>query len=132
MHGSHPGMLLLVTAALIGLVVLVSCGTGSGAEDGAALRLGYFPNVTHAPALVGLEERIFAAALGDVELQAQAFNAGPDVVEAIFNGALDASYIGPNPAINAFSQSDGQAIRIIAGATSGGAALVVREDITSP
>jgi NitT/TauT family transport system substrate-binding protein len=125
-------MLRLVTAALIGLVVLVSCGTGSGAEDGAALRLSYFPNVTHAPALVGLEERIFAAALGDVELQAQAFNAGPDVVEAIFNGALDASYIGPNPAINAFSQSDGQAIRIIAGATSGGAALVVREDITSP
>lgn len=125
-------MLRFATAALVGLVLLASCGTGSGAEGDATLRLGYFPNVTHAPALVGLEEGIFAEALGDVELQAQAFNAGPDVVEAIFNGALDASYIGPNPAINAFSQSDGQAIRIVAGTTSGGAALVVREDITSP
>lgn len=125
-------MLRYVTAALVGLLLLASCGTGSGAEGSTTLRLGYFPNVTHAPALIGLEEGILSEALGDVELQAQAFNAGPDVVEAIFNGALDASYIGPNPAINAFSQSEGQAIRIIAGTTSGGAALIVSEDITSP
>jgi NitT/TauT family transport system substrate-binding protein len=125
----------LVPAALIGLVFLASCSVGHGA-DGAepnALRLGYFPNVTHAPALVGMEQGILADALGsDVDLQPQAFNAGPEVVEAIFNGALDASYIGPNPAINAFSRSNGEAIRIVAGTTSGGAALVVREGITSP
>jgi NitT/TauT family transport system substrate-binding protein len=60
------------------------------------------------------------------------FNAGPDVVEAIFSGALDASYIGPNPAINAFVRSSGDAIRIVSGATSGGAALVVRDGIDSP
>ena len=122
------------TAALIG-ILLASCSTGSAAEGSVptTLRLGYFPNVTHAPALVGIEEGIFADALGsDIELQPQAFNAGPEVVEAIFNGALDASYIGPNPAINAFARSDGEAIRIVAGTTSGGAALVVREDITSP
>ncbi len=127
-------MLRHVTVALVGLILLASCSPSSGAEGegGTTLRLGYFPNVTHAPALVGLEEGIFAEALGDVELQAQAFNAGPDVVEAIFNGALDASYIGPNPAINAFSQSEGQAIRIVAGTTSGGAALIVNPEITSP
>ena len=125
----------LLPAALAAVVLLASCSFGQETDGSApaTVRLGYFPNVTHAPALVGLEQGFFADALGpDVELQAQAFNAGPEVVEAIFNGALDASYIGPNPAINAFSRSNGQAIRIVAGTTSGGAALVVREGITSP
>ena len=125
----------LLPAALAAVVLLASCSFGQETDGSAPanVRLGYFPNVTHAPALVGLEQGFFADALGpDVELQAQAFNAGPEVVEAIFNGALDASYIGPNPAINAFSRSNGEAIRIVAGTTSGGAALVVREGITSP
>ena len=65
-------------------------------------------------------------------LAPQAFNAGPDVIEAIFSGALDASYIGPNPAINGFSRSNGEALRIVAGTTSGGAALVVSEEISTP
>ena len=120
--------------AVIGIVVLASCGVGEGADgDSVTLRLGYFPNVTHAPAIVGMEEGILMDALGSgVLLEPHAFNAGPEVVEAIFNGALDASFIGPNPAINAFAQSEGQAIRIVSGATSGGAALIVRDDITSP
>jgi NitT/TauT family transport system substrate-binding protein len=89
--------------------------------------------VTHATAIVGIQNGILAQALGtDVTLKPQAFNAGPEVVEAIFSDALDASYIGPNPAINAFVRSQGEAIRIIAGSTSGGAALVVREGIDSP
>jgi NitT/TauT family transport system substrate-binding protein len=67
-----------------------------------------------------------------VRLEARSFNAGPEAVEALFSGALDAAYIGPNPAINAFAQSDGEAIRIVAGATSGGAALVVERSITRP
>jgi NitT/TauT family transport system substrate-binding protein len=126
-----------LAAGAIGALLLVSCSVGQGADNPSAastpLRLGYFPNVTHAPALIGIEEGILAEALGsDITLQAQAFNAGPDVVEAIFNGALDASYIGPNPAINAFTRSNGEAVRIVAGTTSGGAALVVREDIQSP
>jgi NitT/TauT family transport system substrate-binding protein len=122
----------LTATAFVALVVLASCGVGEGAET-SALRLGYFPNVTHAPAIIGIEEGILAEALGsEIELRAQAFNAGPDVVEAIFNGALDASYIGPNPAINAFIRSNGQAIRIVAGTTSGGAALVVDPAITTP
>jgi NitT/TauT family transport system substrate-binding protein len=124
----------VVSIAVIGIVVLASCSVGEGAEgDAVTLRLGFFPNVTHAPALVGIEEGTFAEALGsDVILEPHIFNAGPEVVEAIFNGAIDASYMGPNPAINAFAQSNGEAIRIVAGTTSGGAALVVRDDIASP
>jgi NitT/TauT family transport system substrate-binding protein len=120
-------------------IVLAACsGPSAGAEgslgaDGVTLRLGYFPNVTHATAIVGVERGIFADNLGsDVTLATQTFNAGGDVVEAMFNGGLDASYIGPNPAINAWAQSGGEAIRIISGATSGGAFLVVSADITSP
>ena len=115
--------------ALVIALPLAACSTAAGTD---AVRLGYFPNMTHAAAIVGIEEGMLADALGsDVTLTAQAFNAGPDVIEAIFNGALDASYIGPNPAINGFIRSNGEAIRIIAGATSGGAALVVREGIAS-
>jgi NitT/TauT family transport system substrate-binding protein len=107
-----------------------SSSAGSGTAD--ELRLGYFANVTHAAALIGVQEGLFEKELGDTKLSTQVFNAGPDVVEAVFAGALDAAYIGPSPAINAFGQSDGEAVRIISGAASGGAQLVVREGIDSP
>ncbi|MGH8973848.1 MAG: ABC transporter substrate-binding protein [Acidimicrobiia bacterium] len=97
------------------------------------LRLGYFPNVTHAAAVAGIEKGILAEQLGaGVDLQPATFNAGPAAVEALFSDALDATYIGPNPAINAFSRSGGEAIRIVAGATSGGAFLVVRPGLGAP
>lgn len=96
------------------------------------LRLGYFANVTHASAVYGVGTGEYAKALGSTKLKTQIFNAGPAAVEALFGGALDATYIGPSPAINAFVKSKGEAIRIVAGATSGGASLVVRPDITSP
>jgi NitT/TauT family transport system substrate-binding protein len=95
------------------------------------LRLGYFPNVTHAPALIGIEGKIFEQHLGkNVTLQPQPFNAGPDVVTAIFADSLDASFIGPGPSISAFQKSNGQAIKIVSGAASGGAFLVVKPSIT--
>lgn len=103
------------------------------ASDAATLRLGYFPNVTHAPAIVGVGQDIFGDALGPaVRLETATFNAGPTAVEAILTGAIDATYIGPNPAINAFAASNGEAVRIVAGSTSGGAFLVVRQGISSP
>jgi NitT/TauT family transport system substrate-binding protein len=123
----------LAGAAMVGAVVLGGCGAAAAPSAGPlTLRLGYFPNVTHATAIAGVATGIFAEELGaGVTLDARTFNAGPDVVEAIFTGALDASYIGPNPAINAFTRSGGAAIRIIAGATSGGAYFVVRDGIDS-
>ena len=109
---------------------------GSGAPPAAppqgTLRLGYFPNITHATALVGVENGLFDEALGPgVTFELSTFNAGGAAAEALLNGAIDATYIGPNPAINAFAQSQGAAIRIIAGATSGGAYLVVKPEIAS-
>lgn len=94
------------------------------------IRLGYFPNLTHAPAIVGLEGGFFAQALGpSVKIKASAFNAGPAAVEALLSGAIDASYVGPIPAINAFVRSNGKAIRIVAGSTTGGAFLVVKPGV---
>lgn len=114
-------------------MMLSGCASGAtSAEEGTdTLRLGYFANVTHAPALVGVEEGLFADALGDVDLEGQIFNAGPAAVEALSAGAIDAAYIGPNPSINTFIQSGGASARVIAGATTGGAALVVRDGIDS-
>lgn len=96
------------------------------------VRLGYFPNVTHAPALIGLANGYFADELGDVPLETQAFNAGPSVIEAMNAGAIDVSFIGPNPAINNFVRTNGEALRIVAGTTSGGAQFVVRDGINGP
>ncbi|MEA3214945.1 MAG: sulfonate transport system substrate-binding protein [Acidimicrobiia bacterium] len=99
----------------------------------ATLRLGVFPNVTHATGLAGIEKGIFADKLGpNVKLQVQSFNAGPAAVEALFGDAIDATFVGPNPAINGYVKSKGDALRVIAGSTSGGAYLVVRNTIAAP
>ena len=97
-------------------------------------RLGYFPNMTHAPAIVGVDNGDLRRTLSvdGASLETATFNAGTEVIEALFSGAIDASYIGPNPAINGYAKSDGEAMRIVAGTTSGGALLVVREGIDTP
>ena len=115
------------TTAVAGPVI-----QSADARPAAELRLGYFANVTHAGAVYGVGAGTFADALGETRLKTQVFNAGPAAVEALFAGSLDAAYLGPNPAVNGFVKSRGEALRIVAGATSGGASLVVREDITSP
>ena len=97
------------------------------------LRLGYFPNVTHAPAIIGVETGSSPRRSATAStLEPSTFNSGTEAVEALFSEAIDASFIGPNPAINAFAKSDGEAVRIVAGTTSGGASLVVREGIDVP
>lgn len=118
--------------AVLTPVALAGCGGGGPSGSGGIadeVRLGYFANLTHTTANVGVAKDYFTDALGDTTLTPQIFNAGPEAVEALLSGSLDASYIGPNPAINAFATSDGEAIRIVAGATSGGASLVVRPGI---
>jgi NitT/TauT family transport system substrate-binding protein len=126
---------LAVVSVALGLLAS-ACGGGGGSSAKSTahvdLRLGYFPNLTHATALVGVANGIFAKDLGsNVTLQAKTFNAGPAAVEAIFGNSLDITYIGPNPAINAFQKSNGQAVRLLAGSTSGGAGLVVKPTINS-
>ncbi|WP_138442071.1 ABC transporter substrate-binding protein [Sinomonas susongensis] len=100
----------------------------------AQLRLGYFANVTHAPAVVGVHQGLIADTLkaaGTNSLTTQVFNAGPAEIEALNAGAIDAAYVGPNPAINSFAQSKGQSLVVVAGVAAGGAQLVVRQGITS-
>ena len=116
-------------------------GTSAGSAAGSAaagastaadtLKLGYFPNVTHASAVLGVADGTFQEALGDTKLETSTFNAGPAAIEALLSGAIDASFIGPNPAINAFVKSNGDALRIVAGATNNGAALVVKPEINT-
>lgn len=118
-----------VLIVLAGAGTLTACG-GADAESGRdpRLRLGYFPNITHATALVGVQKGIFAKHLGGAP-QTATFNAGPAAVEALFSGAVDATFVGPNPAINAWAKSHGKAVHIISGAASGGVSLIVKPGI---
>jgi NitT/TauT family transport system substrate-binding protein len=120
-------------AAVLGaaVVTILTSACGGSAEGSATttVRLGYFPNITHASAVYGVASGTFARELGTTELKTQTFNAGPAAVEALFAGAVDAAYLGPGPAVNAFLRSRG-AVVLVAGATSGGASLVVRPGVT--
>jgi sulfonate transport system substrate-binding protein len=124
-------------AAAAAALVLMACGQNASSaapnDDGPlTLRLGYFPNLTHAPALLGMKKGLFSSALGrSVTVEAHTFNAGGDAVTAILSDSIDAAFVGPNPTTNAFVRSHGRAIRVIAGSTSGGALLVVKPGITS-
>ena len=99
-------------------------------EQSKTLRIGYFPNINHAQAVIGFGRGDFQNALGDnVQVTTQIFNAGPSAIEALFANQIDVAYIGPGPAINGYVRSDGEALRIISGAASGGAVFVVRNDL---
>lgn len=113
----------------LGLVLCVVSSVAGWAQGGATtIRVGAFPNITHSQAMVGKANGVFEKALPGVKIEWKTFNAGPAAIEALFAGAIDMTYIGPNPAISGYVRSNGEALRIVAGATSGGAALVVRND----
>ncbi|OKK04611.1 sulfate ABC transporter substrate-binding protein [Streptomyces sp. CB03234] len=141
---SRTTSLRRAVAAVAALPLLVgalaSCGYGSqAAQDtrakakGAKLsadevRLGYFPNLTHATALVGDQEGIFQKELGGTQLKVSPFNAGPTEIEALNADSIDIGFIGPSPAINGFTKSKGKNLRIVGGSASGGVKLVVNPD----
>jgi len=151
---TFPRFRLLSNLSLLAVVTtLTACGSGStapsssaavsaagandvtnsmtGADAVGALRLGYFANVTHAAAVLGVADGSFGRSLGTTKLETQVFNAGPAAIEALNAGAIDAAFLGPSPAINAFVKSHGDSLRIVAGATDNGAALVVKPEIKS-
>jgi NitT/TauT family transport system substrate-binding protein len=129
----------LLAAGVAAVAVLAAgCSSGSstatsGASDApVVLRLGFLANITHEPALVGIEKGYFTKELGkNVTLKTSVFSSGTEETTALLAGQLDAAYVGPNPAINAWQKSGGAAIKIISGATTGGASLVVAHGITS-
>ena len=134
---------VLAAGAAAITALAVGCGSsspssGSGGSSGSSssqhvtLRLGLLANITHAPALVALNKGFFTKNLGSgVTLKTSIFSSGTEETTALLAGQLDAAYVGPNPAINAWQKSSGKAIKIISGAASGGAALVVKPNISS-
>lgn len=130
----------LAIGAVVATLGTSGCGgdspaaSGSSAVSGSApaeVRLGYFPNLTHATALVADKEGFFTKYLGATTLKVSTFNAGPAAMEALKSGAIDATYVGPGPATNAFINSGGQALTVVAGAATGGTSLVVDPSIRS-
>ncbi|GAQ66306.1 ABC transporter substrate-binding protein [Streptomyces scabiei] len=125
------------------LLALAACGYGSestesktdkvaaGAEkiDGLdTVNIGYFGNLTHATALVGIQKGFFQKELGGTKAKYTTFNAGPSEIEALNGGSIDIGWIGPSPAINGYTKADGANLRIIGGSASGGVKLVVNPD----
>ncbi|AXI77003.1 aliphatic sulfonate ABC transporter substrate-binding protein [Peterkaempfera bronchialis] len=133
-------------AGLTAVGLLSACGYGSqkteddstpaAATAGASgkklsadtVRIGYFANLTHGTALVGLKEGFFAKELGGTQIKTQVFNAGPSEIEALNAGSIDIGWIGPSPSVNGYAKSNGQSLRIISGSASGGVKLVVNGD----
>lgn len=111
------------------IVAFLLLFVGIAASAQTTIHVGAFPNITHAQAMVGKANGWFEKCMGPkVTIDWKTFNAGPSAIEALFAGAIDMTYIGPNPAISGYVRSNGEALRIVAGATSGGASLVVRND----
>ncbi|OQW34064.1 MAG: aliphatic sulfonate ABC transporter substrate-binding protein [Nitrospira sp. SG-bin1] len=119
-------------ALLLGISCLLISVSPVSAEE--TIRVGHFPNITHVQSLVAqhlsrMGKGWFEERLGqDVKIEWYVYNAGPSAIEAILAGSIDLTYVGPNPALNAHTKSNGEEIRILAGAAAGGAALVVQPD----
>ena len=111
-----------VVAVLITIFTFVD-----GVDKGESIRVAYFPNIGHAIAIVGTEKGVFADSLDGIEVKTRVFDSGPQVVEALFADSIDMAYVGPGPAINGYLNSE-NGIRILAGAASGGASLVLHPD----
>jgi NitT/TauT family transport system substrate-binding protein len=136
-------ILASAVAATGAALLLAACSSGSGSSGSGStaagdpsapvtVRLGYLANITHAPALVAVKEGFFTKALGSAgSLKTTTFTSGTQETTAILSGQLDAAYVGPNPAINAWQKSSGTAIKIVSGVATGGASFVVKPSITS-
>ncbi|MFF7456706.1 aliphatic sulfonate ABC transporter substrate-binding protein [Kitasatospora sp. NPDC008115] len=152
---AHPGAgrirrsAAAAVAGLTAVALLSACGYGSKNDDkpntaapagdsasgtaGAKLsadtvKIGYFANLTHGTPLVGLQEGIFQKELGATQIKTQVFNAGPAEIEALNAGSIDIGWIGPSPAINGYTKSDGKSLKIIGGSASGGVKLVANPE----
>ncbi|MFF4714288.1 aliphatic sulfonate ABC transporter substrate-binding protein [Streptomyces eurythermus] len=130
----------IAAIAALPLLTLAACGYGSEAkDDGTAkiaagaektdgldsVKIGYFGNLTHATALVGVQKGFFQKELGATTVKPAIFNAGPSEIEALNSGSIDIGWIGPSPAINGYTKSNGKSLKIIGGSASGGVKLVV-------
>src|SRR5207237_4510017 len=125
-------VLLIGLGFALALSFMQGCDKEKGAASSGAsvpeVRLGYFANVTHAQAVLGVADGSFEKAIAPAKLSTKVFNAGPSLIEALFAGEIDIGYVGPGPALNAHAKGRGEKIRVIAGAAANGVLIVARKD----
>src|SRR3954466_387007 len=124
-----------VATVLLMFGTLIGCerdsattGSADSSRTLTSVRLGYFANVSHAQAVLGVDSGDFARAVAPAELSTKVFNAGPSAMEALLAGQIDVTYVGPGPALNAHEKSRGQGVRVVAGAARNGVVIVARKD----
>jgi len=120
-------LLVGIAAAAIVLSAIVLAGTAAKTSDQNKIRVAFFPNISHAVPIVGIENGEFAKELGDIPIQTVIVDSGPQAIEALFANSVDIAYVGPSPVINGYVKS-GQGIKIISGAASNGASLIIQQD----
>ncbi|MFJ3655896.1 ABC transporter substrate-binding protein [Streptomyces nigra] len=142
MSAARPLTTLRTVAVIAALpLLLTACGYGAESSDDSGkqaevaadakklsadtVKIGYFPNLTHATALVGVQEGLLQKELGGTKIKPSTFNAGPSEIEALNSGSIDIGWIGPSPSINGYTKAQGKNLRIISGSASGGVKLVV-------
>jgi NitT/TauT family transport system substrate-binding protein len=118
-----------IAIVVVGIIALVGLTQASVDDSQNKIRVAFFPSIVHAVPIIGMETQIFANNLNDdLDIEVKIFDSGPQVIESIFSNSVDIAYVGPGPVINGFLKSDGNDLKILAGAASGGASFVIQKN----
>ena len=116
-------------AAVVAIAMVVALNGGQEQSNQDKIRVAFFPSISHAAPIVGIENGIFERSIGqEIKIETKLFDSGPQVIESIFANSIDVAYVGPGPVINGFLKSNGNDIKILAGAASGGASFIIQPD----
>ena len=118
-----------IAIAIVGIIALIGLTQSSVDDSQNKIRVAFFPSIVHAVPIVGMETQTFADNLDDgLAIEVKIFDSGPQVIESIFSNSVDIAYVGPGPVINGFLKSDGNDLKILAGAANGGASFVIQKN----
>jgi len=118
-----------IAIVVVGIIALVGLTQASVDDSQNKIRVAFFPSIVHAVPIIGMETQTFANNLNDgLDIEVKIFDSGPQVIESIFSNSVDIAYVGPGPVINGFLKSDGNDLKILAGAASGGASFVIQKN----
>ena len=121
--------LIGIAIVVVGIIALVGLTQASVDDSQNKIRVAFFPSIVHAVPIIGMETQTFANNLNDgMDIEVKIFDSGPQVIESIFSNSVDIAYVGPGPVINGFLKSDGNDLKILAGAASGGASFVIQKN----
>ena len=118
-----------IAIVVVGIITLVGLTQASVDDSQNKIRVAFFPSIVHAVPIIGMETQTFANNLNDdLDIEVKIFDSGPQVIESIFSNSVDIAYVGPGPVINGFLKSDGNDLKILAGAANGGASFVIQKN----